>query len=386
MSTILCINSGSSSVKFSIYSPTSSGESRAIRGEVERIGLPGGVLILDDGRRHESIGEFSDHHRALEAVFARLSRAGYDKFDAVGHRVASGGPKYRQPIRIDADFVTDLHALIRSAPLHLPVEIACIEASVRLFPSIPQVACFDTAFHRTIPEVASRLPLPRNLWHEGVKKYGFHGLSYEYIVEDLQGASGRTVIAHLGNGASMVAVRDGISIDTTMSFTPTAGLIMGTRCGDLDPGVVMYLMNEKRYDEAQLEKLLDHLSGLLGISGISSDMQTLLDQRDAEPHAALAIEMFCYSARKHLAAMVAALGGIDTLVFTGGIGENAPAIRSEICSQLRYLGIEIDKDANDRGDRVIGLPGRSVRVMVIPTDEDRMIARHTRRLLFSPGL
>ena len=382
-STILCVNSGSSSIKFAVYAMSATSQTCLAQGTVERIGLPGGRLTWNDQSQHASLGEFHDHHRALEAVLHELSDSGFQRFDAVGHRLVTGGPKYLQPCKIDKQVIGELHASIRFAPLHLPAELAGIDAIAKLFPGIPQVACFDTSFHRTMPEIASRLPLPRNLWHEGVRSYGYHGLSYEYIVDELHGAPGRTVIAHLGNGASMVAVRDGRSIDTTMSLTPTAGLIMGTRCGDLDPGVVMYLINEKRYDAAQLERVLDHLSGLLGISGMSSDMQILLAAREEEPRAALAIEMFCYSARKHLAAMVAALGGIDTLVFTGGIGEHAPAIRSEMCSELGYLGIEIDREANLRNDRRIESSGRGVSVCVIPTDEDRMIARHSWSLLFS---
>lgn len=380
---ILCINSGSSSLKFALYHVSHDVEERLAEGAVERIGLPRGRLWLRVGGqgRADETGEFANHRVALQAALARLETQGLSVFDGVGHRLVSGGPRYLEPCRIDMEFQANIRKYLRFAPLHLPAEIAAIEAIASLFAHLPQVACFDTFFHRDMPERASRLPLPRNLWHEGVRNYGFHGLSFEYIVDALDGAPGRTVIAHLGNGASLAAVRDGKSVDTTMGLTPTAGLIMGSRCGDLDPGVILYLINEKQYDAAQLEQVLDHLSGLLGISGVSSDMQALLEIRDREPHAAQAIELFCYSARKHIAAMSAALGGVDALVFTGGIGEHAAPIRTEICSELQFLGIELDPQANARNDRSIGRSHGRARVLVIPTDEDRMIARHTYRLL-----
>ncbi len=380
---ILCINSGSSSLKFTLYRISTEAAACRADGAVEDIGLPNGRLRLRVGAKDcaDEAGAFPDHRAALHAALAKLETCGAADFDAVGHRLVSGGPRYRDPYRVDAEFRKTISECIPFAPLHLPAEIAAIELIASLFPAVPQVACFDTYFHRTMPERASRLPLPRDLWDEGVRNYGFHGLSYEYIVAALDGAPGRTVIAHLGNGASLAAVRDGVSVDTTMGLTPLAGLIMGSRCGDLDPGVLLYLINEKHYDAPQLERTLDRLSGLAGISGTSSDMERLLATRDRDPHAAQAVEMFCYSARKHIAAMTATLGGIDTLVFTGGIGEHAPAVRSEICSGLRFLGIEVDPGANARNERSLRNPAGSVRVLMIPTDEALTIARHSFRLL-----
>jgi len=271
------------------------------------------------------------------------------------------------------------------APLHMPAEILGIDAVSGQYPELGQVACFDTAFHRDIPEIARRLPMTRTLWHEGVFRYGFHGLSYEYIVAALgNDVRGRFIVAHLGNGASMAALRDGNSVDTTMGFTPTGGLMMGTRSGDLDPGILIYLMEEKGYDANQFNKLLNHRSGLLGVSGISSDMKTLLEKSASEPHAAQAIDMYCYHARKAIGALSAVLGGLDGLVFTGGIGERAAPVRAMICEGLGYLGIHVDREKNAQHDGIISPETSACTVRVIPTNEDMVIARHTRRLLF-PG-
>jgi len=249
---------------------------------------------------------------------------------------------------------------------------------------MPQVACFDTAFHRPMPEVAQRYPLSRDLWDQGVRRYGFHGLSYEYIVSTLGAAArGRLVIAHLGNGASLAAVLNGRPLDTTMGFTPAGGLMMGTRSGDLDPGVLIHLMREKGYDWNQVDELVNNQAGLLGVSGISSDMKTLLEQRDRAPHAAQAVELFCYELRKHIGAMAAVLGGLDTLVFTGGIGEHAADVRREVCAGLAYLGIGLDTQKNRANAEIISSPESPCMVRVVPTNEDLMIARHTRMLLFS---
>ena len=275
-----------------------------------------------------------------------------------------------------------LHDLIRFAPLHLPSALAIMEALASRHPDVPQVACFDTAFHRQMPEVAQRLPLPSDLWEEGVRRYGFHGLSYEYILESLGSEGrGRVIIAHLGNGASMAAVRDGEPVDTTMSFTPTAGLVMGTRCGDLDPGVLIYLMRERGCDAEQLTELVNFRSGLVGISGFSSDMKTLLDRRENDPSAAIATALFSYQARKFIGAFAAALGGLDLLVFTGGIGERAAPVRAEICRELTFLGVQLDEQGNVRHAGVISMPQSRCVVRVIPTNEELMIARHTTRLL-----
>ncbi|HEX7289129.1 MAG TPA: acetate/propionate family kinase, partial [Candidatus Angelobacter sp.] len=267
------------------------------------------------------------------------------------------------------------------APLHLPAQIALVEALAAQRPELLQVACFDTAFHRKLPDVARRFPLPQNLWEQGVMRYGFHGLSYEYVVSKLSGALGeRAVIAHLGNGASMVALKAGTPVDTSMGFTPTGGFMMGTRAGDLDPGILLYLLRQG-WNTQQLADLLDHESGLLGVSGISSDMKTLLESRDANTQAAQAIEMFCYQIRKFIGAYASVLNGLDTLVFTGGIGERAAAVRAEICAGLDYLGLSLDAAANSCNAAVISSPGSRCVVRVVETDEDLMIARHTVRLV-----
>jgi acetate kinase len=285
---------------------------------------------------------------------------------------------------VDAQLLAELRRLVAFAPLHLPSAIQGIEAAAARFPGLPQVACFDTAFHRRMPEVAQRFPLARDLWHEGIRRYGFHGLSYEYIVATLGAAAqGRLVIAHLGNGASLAAVLNGQPLDTTMGFTPTGGVMMGTRSGDLDPGVLIHLMRAKGYDAGQLDTLVNHQAGLLGVSGLSPDMKTLLDQRDREPHAAQAVELFCYQLRKHIGALTGALGGLDTLVFTGGIGERAAPVRWEVCRGLAYLGIDLDPQKNALHADVISTPESACTIRVIPTNEDLMTARHTRTLLFS---
>jgi acetate kinase len=343
---ILCLNSGSSSLKFALYRLGKAEEVRLAHGAVERIGLAGGHLWVQ----------------------------GMD----------NGGPEHTAPERVDAPLLAELRRLVAFAPLHLPSAIQGIEAVAARFPGLPQVACFDTAFHRRMPEVAQRFPLPRDLWHEGVRRYGFHGLSYEHIVATLGAAAqGRLVIAHLGNGASLAAVLNGQPLDTTMGFTPTGGVMMGTRSGDLDPGVLIHLMQAKGYNAGQLDALVNHQAGLLGVSGLSPDMKTLLEQREREPHAAQAVELFCYQLRKHIGALAAVLGGLDTLVFTGGIGERAAPVRWEVCRGLAYLGIALDQEKNAMHAEVISTSGSDCTVRVIATNEDLMIARHTRTLLFS---
>jgi acetate kinase len=383
---ILCVNSGSSSMKFALYLLDGSEELVAF-GEAERIGLTGGRLWLKDGKGKELGGrheDFPDHGAAVKAMFSQAIDALHlPAPDAVGHRVVMGGPDHYGPEVITPALVNALRKLIPFMPLHLPGEIKGIEGVAAHYPGLPQAACFDTAFHRRMPEIAKWMPLPRGLWHEGIHRYGFHGLSYEYIVSALgDQARGRGVIAHLGNGASMAAVRDGMPVDTTMAFSPMGGLMMGTRCGDLDPGVITYLMYEKGYTAAQLEALLGSQSGLLGVSGLSPDMKTLLDKGATDPHAFQAVELFCYVARKFIGAMAAALGGLDLLVFTGGIGERAAPVRWAICSPLEGLGVEVDPRKNDAGAPVISKSTSPCTVRVIPTDEDLMIARHTRALLF----
>ena len=383
---ILCLNSGSSSIKFALYDFVS-GEKLVVKGAIERIGMAGSWLWLQDGsgqRLMDRIQEFPTHGAAVKTLFTSvMEENSLPSPDAVGHRVVHGGPDHTGHEIVTPDLILTLRRLIPFAPLHLPPEILGIDAVTEQFPELRQAVCFDTAFHRSIPEVARRFPLPRSLWHEGVYRYGFHGLSYEYIVDKLgDSAAGRMVIAHLGNGASMTALRDGRSVDTTMGFTPTAGLMMGTRSGDLDPGLLVYLIEEKGYDTGQLNKLLNHRSGLIGVSGISSDMKTLLEKRDTEAHAGMAIEMFCYHARKSVGALATVLGGLDGVVFTGGIGERAAPIRDLICVGLEHLGIRLDPERNANHAEIVSTDDSPCTVRVIPTNEDLVIARHTRLLLF----
>ena len=381
---ILCLNSGSSSFKFALYE-LGEAETRLAVGAAEGIGLPRGRLwVRDAGERPltDAPGRFPDARAAVQAARETLASLPVAPPAPVGHRLVHGGPEHTAPERIDERLLANLRQLVRFAPLHMPAELDEVEAVTALLPGLPQVACFDTAFHRRMPEVAQRLPLPRRLWDEGLRRYGFHGLSYEYIVETVGAAAlGRAIIAHLGNGASMAAVRDGEPLDTTMGFTPTGGFMMGTRSGDLDPGVLLHLLRERGYDAAALERLVDHEAGLLGVSGISSDMKTLLAERMQQRHAAEAVDMFCYQLRKHLGALAAVLGGLDTVVFTGGIGERAAPVRWEACRGLVHLGIRLDPRRNELHAPVISAPDSACTVRVIPTDEDLMIARHTRRVL-----
>jgi acetate kinase len=385
---ILSVNSGSSSIKFALYRLGAEEELMA-EGAVERIGMPGGRLWLKDrtgNRLADRHGDFSDQGSAIHAMLKMaMDDHRFPTPDGVGHRLVHGGANHTAAEIVTPQLIVTLRKLIPFAPLHLPGEIRGIDAVSENYPGLGQVLCFDTAFHRRMPEVAQRLPLPRSLWHEGVHRYGFHGLSYEYIVNALgDGVRGRIIVAHLGNGASMAALQDGRSQETTMGFTPIGGFMMGTRSGDLDPGVMVYLEDEKGYGPRQLEELLNHRSGLFGVSGITSDMKTLLVKRFTEPHAAQAVEMFCYQARKTVGALNAVLGGLDALVFTGGIGERAAPVRWMICESLGFLGIRLDPERNEAHEPIISSKDSPCTVMVIPTNEDLMIARHTQRLLF-PG-
>lgn len=363
---ILVLNAGSSSLKFSAF-PAGGGDA-LLRGKVDGLG--------DDDAGHD---------RALAAAFDRCrAEFGAHRLVAVGHRVVHGGVEFAGPVRIDAGVLAKLDALAPLAPLHQPHNLAAVRAVGRRAPHLPQVACFDTAFHRTRPEVAQRFALPRRFTDEGIRRYGFHGLSYEYIASVLPGidpgaAAGRTVVAHLGNGASLCAMLGGRSAATTMSFTPADGLVMGTRCGDLDPGVLLYLMARHGMDARALEHLIYHESGLLGVSGISSDMRELLASPD--PRAAEAIDLFVYRVGREIGSLAAALGGLDALVFTGGIGENAAPIRERVCRAAAWLGVEPDGAANDAGGPRISQPGSRAAVWVVPTDEELMIADHTRQVL-----
>jgi acetate kinase len=383
---VLTINSGSSSLKFSVYQMTPQ-EKLVFSGIIERIGLRGSRFFAADAQRKPLIDEhldLPDHDAAIKALLDRLqTQLPQRELNAAGHRVVHGGVHYNQPSLIDADLVEKIESIVRLAPEHLPHELKAIYALQRHYPELKQVACFDTAFHRRMPEVAQLIPLPRSLWHEGVRRYGFHGLSYEYIMHKLEevagpeAASGRVVVAHLGNGASMAAVHGGRGLDTTMGLTPTGGLVMGTRSGDLDPGILIYLLREKDRSPQTVDYLVNQRSGLIGISGSTSDMHDLLQHEASDPNAAQAIELFCYQAKKHLAAMAAAIGGLETLVFTAGIGSGAPPIRWRICQGLEFMGIRLDAGRNDANAPVISCDGSPVTVRVMKTDEELMIARHT---------
>ena len=387
-SAIIVINCGSSSVKFALFAAAQS-LSRLRSGSVDRIGLANGHFHIADADGvtiTNKTGFFSNHATALGQVLEAVERdASTPRLMAVGHRVVHGGAECDCPVVITRALEARLRKFIPLAPLHQPHNLAGITAIRNVRPDIPQVACFDTAFHHALPRLAILTGLPREFCDQGIRRYGFHGLSYEYVVDALHGYgvdldAERIIIAHLGNGASMCAVRGGRSVETTMGFSTLAGLPMGTRCGDLDPGIVLYLLTEKGMTVERVQRLLYEESGLLGVSGLSRNMQDLL-ARAGEPGAAEAVELFCYQARRYLAALTATLGGLDRLVFTAGIGANAPVIRAKICSNLGYLGIELDAGRNTSGNRIISADGSRVTVEAFPTDEELMIARHVRRLL-----
>jgi acetate kinase len=382
---VLALNAGSSSLKVALFAIDAQGEASLARGEVERIAGEKGRLTLKDGAGQilaDNEAPYPDHLKALHGIFDALDRASLPPADAVGPRFVPGGPDHAAPARVDAGLRASLAALVRFAPLHLPAELAVLDAAIAHSPRMAQVVCFDTAFHRTLPEIAERFALPRDLYDAGVRRYGFHGLSYEYIVETVgAGALGRAVIAHLGNGASMAAVKDGRSVDTTMGLTPSGGLVMGTRAGDLDPGIVVYLMDQHASGARAIEALVNERSGLLGVSGTSSDMKVLLDTSAHDARAALAVDIFAYTARKYVGALATVLEGLDTLVFTGGIGERAAPVRARICQGLGHLGVALDAQRNARADGRISPDNGACRVLVVPTDEERMIARHAFRLL-----
>jgi acetate kinase len=387
---ILTINSGSSSIKFSLYGLGET-ESLILKGELAGIGGERGYLQAEDQAGHQLTArkiDLPDHDAAWKNLFDWLQGHGIGQdLHAVGHRLVHGGTTHVKPQLVSPALIEDLKLLMPLAPDHLPHEIKGLSAVHRHYPRLPQVVCFDTAFHRRMPEVAQRYALPGPLFRAGLQRYGFHGLSYEYLTQELereaepQEASGKLIIAHLGNGASMVAIEDGRSLDTTMGLTPAGGLVMSTRSGDLDPGVMLYLLQEKGMTPAAVNHLINHQAGLLGISGISSDMQDLLARADTETGAALAVELFCYQARKFAGALAAVLGGLDTLVFTGGIGENSATIRTRICANLEFLGIHLDPDLNRENAPIISKQDSRVTIRVMKTNEELMIARHTRGLL-----
>jgi acetate kinase len=385
---ILTINCGSSTLKFELFE-AAEGERSIARGVVDRIGGRGSAeLTGESGQRMVRPTATTDHGEATLQTIRLLDSSGYlGGLEAVGHRVVHGGARFSGPVLLDTGAEEAIEDLEELAPLHNGPALAAIRA-VReaLGPEMPQVVAFDTAFHSRMPRVARLFALPRQLADEGILRYGFHGLSYEYIMGELraldpEAAAGRVLIAHLGNGASMVAVRGGVGVDTTMGFTPTGGLVMGTRSGDLDPGVLLYLLEEKELSPAEIGELINTQAGLLGISETTADMRDLLSREASDPRAAEAVALFCYQAKKFLGALAAALGGLDTLVFTGGIGEHAAAVRWRICEGLQFLGIKLDGSSNAEHAPVISRDDRPVTVRMIPTDENLMIARHTRRLV-----
>ena len=383
---ILTINGGSSSIKFAVYRADESFE-RRLSGAVERIGLSGTALTVMDskGPRQKIDCAASDHRSAVQTLIDRLeAQESFASVRAVGHRVVHG-MRHTAPELVTQELLDELHRISPYDPEHLPREIELIEAFRQRHPALPQVACFDTAFHATMPRVARLLPIPRRFDAQGVQRYGFHGLSYAYLMEELArlggetASKGRVILAHLGNGASLAAVRDGHSIDTSMGFTPTAGLPMSTRSGDLDPGLVSYLARSESMDAAMFHHMVNRESGLLGVSEISSDMRDLLTQEGGDVRAAEAVALFCYQARKWIGSFAAALGGLDTLVFSGGIGENAPLVRARICEGLGFLGIELSESRNAEAAAVISTDASRATVRVIRTDEELMIARSVLR-------
>ena len=334
---ILCVNVGSSTIKYSVFDA----------------GAHAAPHLLNSGALD---GVHTD------ALFAELAARGLPAPQVIGHRMVHGGPNYFDPVVLTPKVREDLQSVIHFAPLHLPQELAAIDALKARHPEIPQVLCFDTAFHHRLPEIAKRFPLPEQYWNRGVRRYGFHGLSYEYIVGEIGPQLGpRAIIAHLGNGASMVALRDLQPVETTMGLTPAGGIMMGTRAGDLDPGIYVHIERMTRMSTDDFENLVNRQSGLLGVSGFTADMRKLESSAD-NPRARLAIDLFCYTARKHIGALSAVLGGLDTLVFTGGIGENSKLVREKICGGLEYL---------------------APKVLVRPTNEDLVIARHANRLILA---
>lgn len=387
---ILTINGGSSSIKFALFE---AGESlgQILEGGIERIGLPEAtfrVKGLNPAHNLSRSVTALNHTVAVDTLLDWIEqRLGRDALTAVGHRVVHGGPKYSQPQRITAEMVEELRRLSPFDPEHLPEEILLAEEFQRRFPNLPQVACFDTAFHHDLPRVARLLPIPRRYEAQGVRRYGFHGLSYEFLLRELArlgdpaATKGRVILAHLGNGASLAAVRDGKSVDASMSFTPTAGIPMSTRSGDLDPGLVWYLARTENMSAKQFSELVNSQSGLLGMSETSSDMRDLLRCEAQDVRAAEAVALFCYQVKKWIGAFAAALGGLDTLVFAGGIGENAPPVRARICEGLGFLGIELDESRNTASEGVISAAASKVVTRVIRTDEALMIARSVCREL-----
>ena len=386
---VLALNVGSSSIRFSTYTGTL--PTQRMHGKVDRIGSSGTTLTFDDAVRNQresrDIGQL-DHRAAATFLIEWLEeQVGFASFAAVGHRIVNGGAAYREPQRVTPTLLDALRRTTAYDPEHLPFEIALIELIRGRAPGVPQMVCFDTAFHRDMPRVAKIVPIPRRHEKSGIERYGFHGLSYAFLMEELtrvagvSARQGRVILAHLGNGSSLAAVRGGTCIDTSMGFTPASGVPMSTRSGDLDPGLVGYLAHTEHMTAEQFQRMVNHESGLLGVSETSSDLRDLLEREVHDVRAAEAVALFCYQVKKWIGSYVAALGGVDTLVFAGGIGENAPVIRARICEGLGFLGIALDPGRNERSEPVISAGANGVTVRVIRTDEEIMIAKAVGRIL-----
>ncbi len=383
---ILVINTGSSSLKFGLYAQQNGDEQVLLDGLADGIGQGSGTLEVKDGDgktlRSQSIG-FTSRHDALNHAARWLDELSPGKPYAVGHRVVHGGPRLVKHQPVTPSLIAELQACVHFAPLHIPMALQLIAEAQQAYPGVPQFACFDTAFHQSMPQSAARFPLPREFFDEGIRRYGFHGLSYESIVHQLGvKLPKRTVMAHLGSGASLAAVKEGKSVDTSMGLTPLGGIPMATRTGDLDPGVILFLQRGRKMDADAIEKLLNHNAGLIALSGGTADMrklQTAADQGDAD--AQLAIEVFCISIRKFVAAYAAVVGGLDMLIFAGGIGEHSAQVRSKVCNGLDFAGVVIDEQLNQASQPTISHSSSKVQVCIVPSQEDRQIARHCRAMM-----
>jgi acetate kinase len=383
------MNRGSSTLKSALYE-AGNREELLLSIIVDASGVSGTHLKIEEPNGTSLLNFLVDSEppsAALETMFAWLDEHGFlSQLGAAGHRLVHGGSQYAQPQRITPQFLSDVEQLVPLDPDHLPAAIRGIKFVAEKFPDLPQVACFDTAFHRSLPKVARMYALPRAFYDQGIVRYGFHGLSYEYIMSELQRlegerSNGRVIIAHLGSGASLVAVKEGKSVDTSMGFTPLEGLVMSARSGDVDPGALLYLLEQKKISVKELDTILNKKSGLLGVSAKSGDMRVLLDEIQEDPRAEEAVDLFCYRVKKYIGAYAAVLGGLDLLVFAGGIGEHAPAVRQRVCDGLDFLGIRLDGAGNEANEALISVPQSRVKVRVINTNEDLMIVRHVRSVL-----
>lgn len=382
---IFTINGGSSSIKFAMYKMAAN-PNKILSGQIKRIGLLNPVFTVTQNISNEEYQikiDATDFREAVEILIGWLRKQPFfDQINCIGHRIVHG-MEHTEPVIIDDNLLNELKKISEYDPDHLPAEIRIIELFKKQFPTMLQVACFDTSFHATMPRVAKILPIPRRFEKAGIKRYGFHGLSYAYLMEKLINIEGadeskkRIILAHLGSGASLVAVREGRSLDTTMGFTPAGGVVMGTRPGDLDPGVAWYIMHSEQMTDKQFNQLINHEAGLLGVSETSSDMQDLLQNENSDVRSEEAVALFCYQVRKYIGAFAAVLNGLDVLVFSGGIGENAPVIRSRICEGFDYLNMEIDREENNKNATVVSNVNSKVKVYVITTNEELMIAKGT---------